>query len=373
MKNMQGTKSHLSFFSDCKLAFHERFWCVFTLQIILNSLPFLSSSTLVSPHPVSSPYLLPIMPTTQCLRKEVSARTVYVFGAIVFLFFIAHFVVKHQIFFTTGVVPSNTTGMTRRRRLEEARPIIYTFFEAPAVYDPNDQSVDLIDTWKKSWYDVGWEPHIVSENDARMVPEYQEIISMLSDEPMISPDVVFEFKRWLAMAGVGGGWMADVNAFPLNYFIRHGRTLPNDGMLTVYGGTVPALVSGTGKEYLRVLKQAAATFEKAVEEQKAWNDNSPSKFKKYVDWNMKRALDHLRKKVSKDMFKSRAEIWIAKKDLCHVLWTPENCQLTDTKRVVQFGFINLKTKDAGLTARKFLNMWRNACPNTPVVEIDTPK
>jgi hypothetical protein len=359
---MPPTRHKKSFFCDCNSQnWHFKKDPLHLLtSIILNPPPhYLLSFT----HP-SLPYL-PKMPNN-CLRKEASARTVYLFGAIVFMFFLAHFAVKHHIFISA---PPNTGT----RRLDEPRPIIFTFFEAPAVYDPNDQSVDLVDTWKKSWYDVGWEPRIVSENDARMVPEYQEIISMLSDEPMISPDVVFEFKRWLAMAGAGGGWMADINTFPLNYFIRHGRTLPNDGMLTIYGGTIPALVSGTGKEYLRVVKQAAATFEKEVEEQKAWNENSPSKFKKYVDWNMKKALDHLRKKVSKDMFKSRAEIWIAKKDLCYVQWTPENCQLTDAKRVVQFGFITLKTKDAGLTARKFINMWRNACPNTPVLEIDVVK
>lgn len=299
-----------------------------------------------------------------CLRREASTRAVYLFATIVFLFFFLHFAEKHHIF--TSVISSSN------RRLDESRPLIFTYFEAPTEYNPEDSSVDLLDNWKKAWYDVGWQPRVISENDARLLPDYQELMGPLMSESLIAPDAVLEYKRWLAMAGAGGGWMADINTFPLNYFIRHGRTLPNDGMLTIYGVTIPALVSGTGNEYLRAAKQIGATFEKQIGNQKMLNENFPEKFKKRVDWNVKKALDEMRKK-SKDMFKSRNEVWAAKRELMTNVWTPEECQLTEGKRVVQFGFINLKTKEGGTAARKFINMWRNTCPNTQVAEIDVAR
>jgi hypothetical protein len=299
-----------------------------------------------------------------CLRREASTRTVYLFATIVFLFFFLHFAEKHHIFNSIPSIPT--------RRLEESRPLIFTYFDAPTEYNPDDASVDLLDNWKKAWFDVGWQPRVISDNDARLLPDYQELIGLLTSESLIAPDAVLEYKRWLAMAAAGGGWMADINTFPLNYFIRHGRTLPNDGVLTIYGVTIPALISGTGNEYLRIAKQIGATFEKHVGNQKMLNENFPEKYKKRVDWNVKKALDEMRKK-SKDMFKSRNEVWAAKKELMTNIWTPEECQLTDGKRVVQFGFINLKTKEGGTAARKFINMWRNTCPNTQVAEIDVAR
>jgi len=298
-----------------------------------------------------------------CLRKEASKRTVYLFGALVFLLFFVHFAAKHHIF------SRRLTPIHRRlQTLDETRPCIYTYFDAPTTFKPNDPAVDLVETWKKAWFDVGWDPRIISENDCRMIPDYQDLMALLTDESFLVPDAVAEYKRWIAMAGVGGGWMADLNTFPLNYFIRHGRTLPNGGMLTTYGGS--ALVSGTGHEYFRVVRHIGATFAKHVAEQKDWNENYPPKYRKFVDWNVKKALEETRKKISKDMYKSRMEVWVSKKELLQVQWTPEECQLTDGKRAVQFGGLGLQTKEGALMARRFVNMWRTACSNTPVVEID---
>lgn len=46
-------------------------------------------------------------------------------------------------------------GAHRRLVSEGERPIIYTYHEQPSVYNPNDDTLDLIDNWRKSWYDMG--------------------------------------------------------------------------------------------------------------------------------------------------------------------------------------------------------------------------
>ena len=37
---------------------------------------------------------------------------------------------------------------------EEERPVIYSYAEQSSQYDPNDDTNDLIENWRKAWYDV---------------------------------------------------------------------------------------------------------------------------------------------------------------------------------------------------------------------------
>ena len=43
----------------------------------------------------------------------------------------------------------------RRLVAESERPTIYTYYEQPEVYKPNDDTMDLIENWRKCWYDMG--------------------------------------------------------------------------------------------------------------------------------------------------------------------------------------------------------------------------
>lgn len=138
----------------------------------------------------------------------------------------------------------------------------------------------------KAWYDCGWDPRVLTERDARALPQYDELLSHISDPTLIDDKALSNYKRWMAMTVVGGGWMADINTWPLNYFLRHGRVLPHDGMLTIYQGPQPSLVSGIGSEYFRIAQQIGNHAEKTIGKQKMINENFPEKAQKKMLWVM---------------------------------------------------------------------------------------
>jgi hypothetical protein len=45
----------------------------------------------------------------------------------------------------------------RHRRLtsESERPSIHTYYEQSDSYDPTDDTLDLLENWRKNWYDMG--------------------------------------------------------------------------------------------------------------------------------------------------------------------------------------------------------------------------
>eukprot|EP00545_Synedropsis_sp_CCMP1620_P001493 CAMPEP_0119011034 /NCGR_PEP_ID=MMETSP1176-20130426/5409_1 /TAXON_ID=265551 /ORGANISM="Synedropsis recta cf, Strain CCMP1620" /LENGTH=303 /DNA_ID=CAMNT_0006963793 /DNA_START=64 /DNA_END=972 /DNA_ORIENTATION=- len=254
-------------------------------------------------------------------------------------------------------LPTTTGGP--RRRLQVAageRPVIYTYYEQPTQYDPNDDSLDLIENWRKAWFDMGWNPIILSPQQAQMLPQYEQLMTLIPSEDLITPEAIRNYKRWMAMAYVGGGWLADFQLWPLNYFLRHGRALPYDGALTVYMGTNPVLVSGTGEEYLRLARQIGQTADKMIGHQKWLNENYPESYQKSVLWNDSIALMELRKNISKDMFKVRGDVVdkgrLQDKDGIF------DCAVSEGKRGIFFRALKAKSpENRGSTARKFLNGW----------------
>lgn len=259
----------------------------------------------------------------------------------------------------------------QHRRLQEQgeRPTMFTYYEQAKDYNPNDDAMDLIENWRKSWYDMGWNPVILTPQHAADLPQYRELMAMIPDGELIPEEAIRNYKRWMAMAAVGGGWMADINLFPLNYFLRHGRDLPYDGQLTTYMGPNAILVSGTGDEYLRMVHQIGGTAEKIIGHQKWLNENYPEAFKARVEWNDGIALKELRDKVSKDMFKVRGDVVekgrIMKKDSQDI-----DCEVSNGKRAVYFrGLAPKPGESRGTIARKFLNSWRAACEVGQVAEL----
>ena len=172
------------------------------------------------------------------------------------------------------------------------------------------------------------------------------------------------------MAAVGGGWMADLTTWPLNFFIRHGRILPYDGELTVYQGFTPSLVSGRAEEFLRVARRIAETAEKLTSKQLMTNEHFPEKYKDRVDWTDTIALKELRTK-SKDMFKIRNDVVPKNKLFKDGMM---QCGESDGKRALYLPDLR-RTKDMsrGSVARKFLNNWRESCTATTVDEIEPAK
>lgn len=253
---------------------------------------------------------------------------------------------------------------------EGGRPPIFTYVEQSAQYDPNDDTADLVENWRKAWYDVGWDPRVLDARDALRLPEYQELMSLITEPTLIDEKAIVNYKRWIAMVSVGGGWMADINTWPMNYFIRHGRMLPNDGALTIYQGYSPSLVSGTGDEFLRITRQIGKTAEKTITKQKLTNEHFPEKYSEHVEWNDLIGLKELKHK-SPDMFKTKGDVVPKNKLFRDGLM---QCEESESKRALYLGDLKAtKESTRGTIARKFLNDWRENCQMTTVEDIEAPK
>jgi hypothetical protein len=161
-------------------------------------------------------------------------------------------------------------GSYRRLAGGEVRPPMYTFY-SPLVRASNtareqktrkaDQ--ELLDAWKAAWYDAGWEPKIIGLEEAKRNPKYPAFldgfrkIKLYGNGGRNQEYNEYCFLRFLAMASVGGGTMADIDMFPLG---RSTETLQNTSpdRFTVYqetlnkAGPVPSLCSGTGDEWDRI-------------------------------------------------------------------------------------------------------------------------
>merc|ERR1712176_936616 len=127
-----------------------------------------------------------------------------------------------------------------------------------------------------------------TQDDAKFHPEYDELVSKL----LVNVRGTwfnnggniynfFCFIRWIAMAAVGGGWMSDIDTFPL--FSNPSFTLPNNGTFTSYGMHVPTHVAGSAAEWNRITKLMMENYDK--------NSNHGHKF-----WSDMLELENLLKK-----------------------------------------------------------------------------
>lgn len=123
---------------------------------------------------------------------------------------------------------------------------VYTFFEEAGV---NADAQWLLARWKANWQARGFEPVILGDADARRHPRYDHYVRRFSEYPTVNPKA-YEmtcFKRWLAMAMVGG-LMVDYDLFNL-YF--SGPACPE---LTFFErNRVPCCVMGSKDDYGRIL------------------------------------------------------------------------------------------------------------------------
>ena len=130
--------------------------------------------------------------------------------------------------------------------------------------------------------------------------------------------------------------MSDYDVFPLHHFLRDGRKLPYDGQLTVYSRFVPALVSGSASEYLRIARRIGESIHKHVHMQKYINENSSrNHYQKRVPWSDMKALQEL-KNASKGMFVMRFDVVSAEQFLKLDNFTEQHCEWTDGMRAVHF-------------------------------------
>merc|ERR1711957_772639 len=113
---------------------------------------------------------------------------------------------------------------------------------------PFSEGIDderVLDLWKELWQNSGWEPRVLTLDDAKNHPDYEIYRSLLLKLPNF-----VSYARWLAMAEHGsGGWMVEYDTIPLGITILVGLELPNNGLFTCYERNIPSLLSGNAVEW----------------------------------------------------------------------------------------------------------------------------
>jgi hypothetical protein len=135
------------------------------------------------------------------------------------------------------------------------RPIIKTFFQPLA--DPNSNEVPqdpLLKVWKDEWEMAGFEPQVITMEDARKHPYYDTMKDAVEKVFKTDRYNQYCFFRYLAMATTGGGWHVDYDTIPANFPTGEATPLPNGGKFTSYQVFVPALISASEEEWTRVSK-----------------------------------------------------------------------------------------------------------------------
>jgi len=177
---------------------------------------------------------------------------------------------------------SDESTSENRALKEKPLPVMHTFYTR---IDPDkhhkytgmtdEADAKLLLTWKAAWRSAGWEPKILTLEDAQSHPLYEEFDERLDLDvvPFGQYDKLC-FMRWLAMAVAGGGWMSDYDTFPLRGLKNtnprhHGKLTLYD---TVRAGGVPSVVSGSAEEYTRIARQMLEnTLTKGIKEE-FWSD-----------------------------------------------------------------------------------------------------
>lgn len=132
---------------------------------------------------------------------------------------------------------------------------VYTFFGNVPAFSHED-SYRLLMLWRERWAAVGFEPIVLNEHIASRHPMWGDYRMRCSLLPSLNPQWYDQlcYWRWLAMAQVGGGIMADYDCIPYNTeeFSSPAGILPHT--LVCLQGHVPALVYGSDRAYLEICK-----------------------------------------------------------------------------------------------------------------------
>lgn len=93
---------------------------------------------------------------------------------------------------------------------------IHTYYTDCIGHNPEDE-FKLICLWREAWSAQGLEPVVLNEWQARQHPRFAEFNNHVSQLPTINSPAYERacFLRWLALAAVGGGLMADYDVFPV--------------------------------------------------------------------------------------------------------------------------------------------------------------
>lgn len=141
-------------------------------------------------------------------------------------------------------------------------PVIYTFYQnlEETEYDTqmtHEDDASLLQSWRAFWRRSGWEPTVLTPHGvaAKYDDDAEAFLAELAKLPFDAFQQML-FTRWIAMASVGGGWLADYDVFPLRPFFdtdsareENVFSFPNSGNLTLYEAVAPSLVSGSAEAW----------------------------------------------------------------------------------------------------------------------------
>lgn len=121
---------------------------------------------------------------------------------------------------------------------------------------------EMIRHWKRSWAKRGWAPKVLTQSDAKRHPMFDAFTERVKRLPTVNP-MEYEiacYHRWLAVAVMGGGFMADYDV--INYSFN--ATAPSDE-LVIYEAhycrdeVTPSCVGGTAYGFMNAVLAFAAS------------------------------------------------------------------------------------------------------------------
>lgn len=117
-----------------------------------------------------------------------------------------------------------------------------------------DEHRSMINHWSRSWAKHGWSPEILGLEDAKRNPMFDEFDQRCRKLPTVN-STEYElscYRRWLAVATVGGGFMSDYDV--INYGFKP-RSPESDLVIyeaNVHGNSVtPSVVGGTAFGFIQ--------------------------------------------------------------------------------------------------------------------------
>ena len=136
------------------------------------------------------------------------------------------------------------------------RPVMHTYYMKKLEHLENEwdteEHLDMMHMWKNSWEAAGWETRILTDEDAKKHPKFDEFEAMLQ-KLKISTYNHYCFHRWLAMAVIGGGWMSDYDVVPLSMTAEwEEKNRPESDKFHSYASAVPCLLYGSSEEWDRM-------------------------------------------------------------------------------------------------------------------------
>jgi len=156
--------------------------------------------------------------------------------------------------------PGNIENLvSRERNLLHRQPLIYTFFD-----DLDGKSIagELLEAWETAWQDAGWKTRVLTMKEAEEHPMFTIMENMLNSTTLNKYEKVC-FYRWLAMADAvpdEGGWMTDMDLFPLFISTEESFPLPHQGDFTLHDRHIPDLMSGSKAEWNRMIDLILRTW-----------------------------------------------------------------------------------------------------------------